>query len=186
MQIYALSTGNPFAGALSMFLFSAGTVPLMFGLGAVTSVLGKKFAQKVMTVGAVLVAVLGLSMISQGLGLAGFSSVSLGGTPGSVGGAQDASGNPLEDGFQIINSRLSIRGYPAITVQAGTPVKWVIDAPQGSITGCNNRMFINEYGIEHAFQYGENVIEFIPDKTGTFQYTCWMGMIRSTITVEAR
>nr|HML49045.1 sulfite exporter TauE/SafE family protein [Clostridia bacterium] len=33
MQIYALSTGNPLSGALSMFLFSVGTVPLMFGLG---------------------------------------------------------------------------------------------------------------------------------------------------------
>ncbi|MDR0819118.1 MAG: sulfite exporter TauE/SafE family protein, partial [Oscillospiraceae bacterium] len=33
MQIYALSTGSAFAGALSMLLFSLGTVPLMFGLG---------------------------------------------------------------------------------------------------------------------------------------------------------
>ena len=37
MQIYALSTGNSWVGALSMFLFSLGTVPLMFGLGALSS-----------------------------------------------------------------------------------------------------------------------------------------------------
>ena len=30
---------------------------------------------------------------------------------------------------------------------------------------------------------GENVIEFTPSKSGTFQYTCWMGMIRGNITV---
>jgi plastocyanin domain-containing protein len=44
-------------------------------------------------------------------------------------------------------------------------------------------MLISEYGIEHSFTLGENVIEFTPDRTGKFQYTCWMGMIRSTITV---
>ncbi len=44
-------------------------------------------------------------------------------------------------------------------------------------------MVIPEYGLEHAFEYGENIIEFTPDKTGPFYYSCWMGMITSTITV---
>jgi hypothetical protein len=44
-------------------------------------------------------------------------------------------------------------------------------------------MIIQEYGIEHRFNTGENLIEFTPAKTGTFRYSCWMGMIRSTITV---
>jgi plastocyanin domain-containing protein len=183
MQIYALSTGNPFTGALSMFMFSMGTVPLMFGLGAVSSVIGKKFTGKVMTAGAVLVVVLGLSMLSQGWSLSGFTSSTLAATPGSGSVTQNEPGIVIEDGYQIINSTLSGGRYPAITVQAGTPVKWYIDAPQGSINGCNNRFFINEYGIEHTFKYGENVIEFMPDTAGTFRYSCWMGMIRSTITV---
>jgi len=33
MQLYALGTGSFIAGATSMFMFSLGTVPLMFGLG---------------------------------------------------------------------------------------------------------------------------------------------------------
>lgn len=182
MQIYALSTGSPFAGALSMFLFSLGTVPLMFGLGALSSVLSKKFSKKVMAVGAVLVVVLGLSMLSQGWSLAGFDNRSF--ASGSLTDTSDKNaGIVMEDGVQVINSTLSIGRYPAITVQAGIPVKWVIDAPQGSINGCNNRMFINEYNIEHQFKTGENVIEFTPESTGTFRYSCWMGMIRSTITV---
>jgi plastocyanin domain-containing protein len=73
--------------------------------------------------------------------------------------------------------------YPAITVQAGIPVKWTINAPAGSINGCNNRMIIREYGIEHRFTTGENIIEFMPSKPGRFSYSCWMGMIRSSITV---
>lgn len=55
MQIVALASANPFTGAFSMFLFSLGTVPLMLGLGSIISALGKKFSQKVMSVGAVLV-----------------------------------------------------------------------------------------------------------------------------------
>jgi plastocyanin domain-containing protein len=89
----------------------------------------------------------------------------------------------IENGVQIVNSTLSGGRYPAITVQAGIPVKWTIDAPAGSINGCNNRMIIREYKIEHRFTPGENVIEFTPGKTGKFPYSCWMGMIRSSIPV---
>jgi hypothetical protein len=180
MQIYALSTGNPFAGALSMLLFSLGTVPLMFGLGAFGSLMGRKFMGKAMTAGAVLVVVLGLSMLAQGWNLSGLAGVSAAQPPVAGGPPSDI---VIEDGYQIVKSTLSVRGYPRITVAKGAPVRWIIDAPDGSITGCNNRIFIKEYGIEYSFKNGENIIEFLPDKTGTFQYTCWMGMISGTITV---
>lgn len=181
MQIYALSTGSPIAGALSMFLFSLGTVPLMFGLGVLSTVLSKKFTKKVMTVGAVFVVVLGLSMFSQGWSLAGFIDLPLlSGT--SIKEGAESSVN-VKDGVQVINSTLSPGNYPSITVQAGMPVKWVIDAPKGSINGCNYKLYINEYGIEHQFKSGENIIEFTPTNSGTFNYSCWMGMIRGTIAV---
>lgn len=182
MQIYALSTGSPFAGALSMFLFSLGTVPLMFGIGALSSVLSKKFTHKVMTVGAVLVTVLGLSMLSQGFTLSGISIPSISANASKTSeGTGDAA--KIADGEQIVNSTLQPGAYPAITVHAGIPVKWVIDAPKGSVNGCNNAIYIPEYDIEYKFKTGENIIEFTPDKTGQYNYSCWMGMIRSTITV---
>lgn len=178
MQIVALASGNPFAGALSMFLFSLGTVPLMLGLGSIISALGQKFTTKVMNVGAVLVVVLGLAMLSQGGSLSGLSGV------GAVAkNTTTDSGTSLVTGQQLVNSTLSARRYPNITVEVGTPLKWVIDAPGGSINGCNNRMLIQEYGIEHTFNTGENIIEFTPSKVGTIQYSCWMGMIQGTITV---
>lgn len=71
MQIVALASADPFVGALSMFLFALGTVPLMFGLGSIVSALGARFTRPVMTVGSVLVVVLGLAMISQGGSLSG-------------------------------------------------------------------------------------------------------------------
>lgn len=222
MQVYALSTGSAAAGALSMFLFCLGTVPLMFGLGAASAALGRKFTRKAMTAGAVLVVALGLSVFTQGISLSGGLAVGapgagagatagggasadnradagnggeagnngaseIGGAAGNNGaagsGAAAGEGIVIENGVQIINSSLSPRRYPAITVQKGLPVKWVIHAPQGSITGCNYRFFVGEYGIDHTFAYGENIIEFTPADAGTFRYSCWMGMIRGAITV---
>jgi plastocyanin len=181
MQIYALSTGSALAGAFSMLMFGLGTVPLMFGLGAASSALGRRFTDRAMAVGAVLVAVLGLSMLTQGASLSGLGAS----TSAAVAQGDSKSGSTSEyiDGVQVVKSTLSLRGYPNITVHAGTPVKWVINAPKGSITGCNSRFFIPEYEVEHTFEQGENIVEFLPEKAGKFQYSCWMGMIRATITV---
>jgi hypothetical protein len=182
MQLYALSTGSPVTGAISMFVFSMGTVPLMFFFGALSSVLSKKFTSRVMKAGAILVAVLGITMFTNGWSLGGLPNpfaVTAGGTGGEIFKAN------IVDGVQVVNSTLSASRYPAITVQAGIPVKWIINAPQGSINGCNNRMIIREYGIQHQFKNGENIVEFMPEKTGRFPYSCWMGMIRSSITVVA-
>lgn len=89
----------------------------------------------------------------------------------------------VADGVQTVTSTLLPGRYPDITIRQGLPVKWIINAPQGSINGCNYKIFIPEYGLEHSFKTGENVIEFLPDKEGTYQYSCWMGMIRGKITV---
>lgn len=227
MWIVALATGNPLAGALSMFLFSLGTVPLMLSFGSVVSALGKKFADKVMTVGAVLVVVLGLAMLSQGGTLSGWLPADLllilvialcvVGVMLSIpvekkvlkivvraasliviigacvlwncqGMLQQNSSNAnndaeVVDNVQVVNSTLQPSRYPNITVQAGIPVKWVIDAPEGSINGCNNRILIQDYDIEYTFHTGENVIEFTPTNTGTVRYSCWMGMIQGNIFV---
>jgi hypothetical protein len=185
MQLYALSTGSPAAGALSMLLFSLGTVPLMFGLGALSSFLGKRFTGKFLRAGAVLVVVLGLSMLSGGLSLSGisFPGFSFGEDFPVSGAGASQTFFTREGGAQIVKTRLSSGRYQPITVEAGTPVKWTINAPAGSINGCNNRIIIPEYKIELRLKSGDNLVEFTPEKTGRFPYSCWMGMIRSSITV---
>lgn len=173
MQLYALSSGSAVRGAMGMLAFSLGTVPLMLGLGALAAALGRRFTRRAVAAGAVLVAVLGISMFSQGFRLSG-----------QAVGTTDSGGSiaQMED-VQVVNSTLSSGAYPDITVRAGVPVRWVIDAPQGSVNGCNYDMVIGAYGIEYQFQTGENVIEFTPTQAGTYDYTCWMGMISGTITV---
>lgn len=102
--------------------------------------------------------------------------------PQAPAAAQEAQAQ-LVDGVQVVYSTLTPGRYPSITVAAGTPVRWVIDAPAGSINGCNYRMRVPAYGLEHSFQEGENVLEFTPAETGAFSYSCWMGMIRGSIFV---
>ncbi|GAB7140218.1 hypothetical protein RsTz2092_01660 [Deferribacterales bacterium RsTz2092] len=189
MQLYALSTENPIAGAASMFMFSLGTTPAMFALGVFSSALGGQWTAKAMKAGAVVVAALGLTMFSNGWGVSGMGdsiipSVAVAGQADEVELAAYQSENT--GGQQVVRSKLDGWGYPAITVKAGIPVRWIIDVPQGTINGCNYRMLIREYGIQHQFKVGENVIEFTPRQAGRFAYTCWMGMIRSTITVVAK
>lgn len=178
MQLYALSTGSFAAGALSMFLFSLGTVPLMFGLGALTSKLSKKFTEKIMTIGAVLVVVLGIGMLNNGLALSG---IVVSKTNSNVEVMNTAR---MEGDYQTLTTNVEFRSYPVIKVKAGVPVKWIIKAEEGKLNGCNNEIIIPKLGVTKELQEGENVIEFTPEEPGQYGYSCWMGMIRSTIIVE--
>ncbi len=185
MQLYALSTGSPMKGALSMFLFSIGTVPLMLTLGAISSFISKRFTHRMMTAGAVLVLVLGIFMFQNGISLSGLNIPQTVERTEIANTAEGNSGNiaEIKDGVQTVTTTLASGRYQAIVVQKGIPVKWTIKADAKNINGCNNSMVIRKYGITHDFVPGDNVIEFTPDESGTVPYSCWMGMIRSQITV---
>jgi hypothetical protein len=179
MQLYALSTGSFVRGALSMLVFSAGTLPLMFGLSALSSVLSKKFTRGMMTAGAAMVVVLGVAMFGNGMSLTGFSLGPSG--PGVVAGAPVQTESGL---VQLVRTELKPGRYDPITVQVGVPVRWTIHAEPRTVYGCYNRIISPEYyRLQKWLELGDNIVEFTPTRTGTFTYTCWMGMIRGRITV---
>ena len=182
MQIIALGSGNPVAGAAAMLMFSLGTVPLMLGFGSMVSALGKKYTKIVMRVGSVLVVVLGLAMLSQGVSLSGINMYRTGTESADTDELNVARISASGD-MQYVNSELDFGTYPEITVYSGIPVKWTINVPEEVINGCNYKMVISTYGITHEFTPGENVIEFTPGESGTVQYTCWMGMINGKINI---
>lgn len=182
MQLYALSTGSPIKGAISMLLFSAGTVPLMFAFGAISSLLSKKFTSKMMKVSATLVVILGVFMFNNGMTLSGVLLPSLSGsTNSSVQGTENVA--VIEDGIQKVETTLSSGQYEPIVVQKGIPVQWTIKAPAGSVNGCNGSIIIQKFNLQKDLGEGDNVVEFTPTESGTLSYSCWMGMIRSSITV---
>ena len=187
MQIVALASGNALVGALSMLCFSLGTVPLMLGFEFIFSSLGKRFTKQILKFGAVLVVVLGLSMISQGSALSGIDSKvsSAFSKPEETQEAQAKLNETVEkDGVQYVSSVLESGKYPDITIKAGEPVVWEIEADKGSINGCNYKILLQDFDMEYTFSEGENVIEFTPEKEGVYTYSCWMGMITGKIYVE--
>lgn len=175
MQIYALGTGSFLAGAASMFFFSMGTVPLMFGFGAVSSILSRKFNHKMMKVSAILVIVLGIMMTGRGFNLSGINI--------SFANSGKANIAKVEEGVQKVSSEVKSGSYEPIVVQKGIPVIWTIKVDEGELNGCNNPVTIPKYNIVKTLMPGDNVIEFTPEESGNITFTCWMGMINGNIKV---
>jgi uncharacterized protein len=189
MQLYALGTGSMAAGALSMFFFSMGTVPLMFGFGAISTMLGKRFTKNMLKFSAVLVIFLGAVMVQRGLSLSGGPAFAFPGTKTTVETSRSANENEggavakVENGIQVVRGEVWSSSYPQIVVQKGMPVRFNLHADAQSLNGCNRSIVIPGFNIQKKLQAGDNLIEFTPLKAGTYGYTCWMGMISSEITV---
>ncbi|MEH7178713.1 urease accessory protein UreH domain-containing protein [Neobacillus vireti] len=190
MQIFALGTGSAAAGALSMFMFSIGTVPLMLTFGALSGLLSKGYTKKILKFSGVLIIMLGLIMSNRGLALAGMnvSPMAIMANIGAFGDAS-ASSDPsnatkatIQDGVQVLNMTANVYGYTPKTlyVQKGMPVKWVVEGEE--ITGCNNTIVVPDMNIQQKLQSGNNLIEFTPGDED-LNFSCWMGMKRGVIKV---
>lgn len=176
MQLYALGTGSFTVGAMSMFFFSLGTAPLLFALGALSTLVSQKFNRRMLAASGILVMLLGAVMITRGLSLTGTT------TPGLTAQAY-TNVAVIENGHQIVHIQLEPYYYEPIVVQKGIPVIFVVKAEQENINGCNNAIVIPAFDVRNNIVPGDNIFEFTPTETGTIAYSCWMGMIRSSIQV---
>jgi hypothetical protein len=117
-------------------------------------------------------------MFGNGMNLSGLS------LPIFAPSAAQAVHAQVEGEIQVVKTELASGRYEPIAVQVGIPVRWTIHAEPGTVNGCNNRIIIPEYGkMQKTLEIGDNVLEFTPTRSGSFVYTCWMGMIRGRITV---
>lgn len=107
--------------------------------------------------------------------------ISAGSVPQNAGESQLA--EAAREQVQIVESSANSHSYEPIFVRKGVPVEWTIRVPKGDLNGCNRAIVIPEYGIKASLNEGENRLSFTPERAGTFTFTCWMGMIRSFITV---
>ncbi|MGN0587095.1 MAG: sulfite exporter TauE/SafE family protein [Oscillospiraceae bacterium] len=177
MQLFAIASGSAVQGALSMLFFSLGTVPLMLFFGAVAGKLKKSFKHKMTAASAALILIFGIVMIDNNAALSGLY------LPEISTNTDNAVKSQIINGTQYIETELDFGSYEPISVTNGIPVEWTINADEEKLNGCNNEIVIPEYNISVKLKSGENVIRFTPEKTGIFTYTCWMGMIKSTIVV---
>ncbi len=89
----------------------------------------------------------------------------------------------FEAGYQLVNMTVDYRGFSPNTfnIQKGIPVRWQIDAKE--LTGCNNEIIMPALKIDKKLSPGQNIIEFTPNKVGTLNFSCWMGMLRGKFIV---
>lgn len=176
MQLYALSTSSMIKGALSMFLFGLGTMPLMLLTGVIFTNLKGQNKILINNIASVLILVLSLLMLNRGLVALNIN------IPTFEGNTQYLTPNILDD-TQVVEFDLSYNGYQNIKVEVDKPVKMIIHVDKKYLTGCNNSLTIPEYNINQELKVGDNIIEFHPTKEGTFIYTCWMNMLKNNIKV---
>lgn len=184
MQLFALGSGSAVKGALAMFVFSIGTVPLMLTFGALSGLLSKGYTKKILKLSGVLIIALGLIMGNRGLALAGININPMTALANDLSASSNANvaKATLQDGIQIINMTADNNGYTpnAFYVQKGIPVRWIIDGKE--MNTCNNAIVARELNLEWKIKKGENIKEFTPgDKD--INFSCWMGMIRGVIKV---
>ena len=69
-----------------------------------------------------------------------------------------------------------------IVVKRGTPVK--LDFYRDETASCSDQVIFGDFGIARDLPpYTTTAIEFTPDKTGEFTFTCGMNMLRGKLVV---
>lgn len=183
MQIYALSTASITLGALSMFVYALGTVPLMLGFGILFIKLKGKYHFVIQRISAVLIILLALFMMNRAINLSGLSPLAALKTSFIKSAYKDYTIAQIKDGMQYVEFDLTYKGYEPIIVQKDIPVVLNIKVKDIRYFGCTNAITIPSLNLKQDLKDGDNFIRFTPTKIGDITYTCWMGMVSSTIKV---
>ncbi len=172
MQLYAVSSGSFFSGALIMSLFALGTAPGLLGIGGLASVFKGKKARVFFAATGLAVIILGWVNISNGSQLA---------FQRKVPGAGSAISTSSE--VQEVKMTQSGSGYSpnTFTVEKGKKVRWIITST--APFSCASSIVMPKYGISKNLSKGENIIEFVPTETGEIPFSCSMGMYRGKFIV---
>src|SRR3989338_2065238 len=106
MQLYAISSGSPVIGALTMGVFALGTAPGLLGVGGLTSLIKGAFAKPFFKFVGLMVVALSIFNITNGLNLTGLTLPSFGRLTTTVSarvGSSAADPNvTLQNGTQIV------------------------------------------------------------------------------------
>lgn len=181
MQIFALASGSFLAGALSLFLFALGTMPVLLALGATVSWTKNQGLIVFQKVAGFLILLFAVYTFNSGMALKGVKTDVIGSR--SEKSVSKDETDPSEN-EQTVEMHVTSRGFEpnVLKIKKGVPVKWVIRGDQ--VTSCTNKIIIPSLNISKSISFGENVIRFLPDKTGEIPFSCWMGMVRGKFVVE--
>lgn len=184
IQLFAMSTGSPLTGALTMGVFALGTAPGLLGVGGLTSVVKGSVARLFFKTAGVIVIMLAFFNVSNGLNLLGIPQV-LGAftTNASAGNVVQDPNVKLVNGVQEIRMTQDSSGYSPnkFTIKKGIPVKWIVISTD--VYTCASSIVSQQLGIRKGLALGENIFEFTPTETGTVRFSCSMGMYTGSFNV---
>ncbi|MBU3979663.1 sulfite exporter TauE/SafE family protein [Patescibacteria group bacterium] len=185
MQLYAISTGNPLIGAITMGTFAIGTAPGLLGIGGLTSVVKGAFARHFFRFAGIVVILLAFFNISNGFNLTGFNlDVFQSFTSPTIAESQEKDPNvEFKEGIQIVKMVQTADGYlpNKFTIQKGIPVRWIIDSTDAY--SCASSIIVPQLHIARALSLGINIIEFTPSEIGNIKFSCNMGMYAGSFNV---
>ncbi len=194
IEAFAISTGKPVLGALTMSAFTIGTIPLFLGIGYVTTKLGDSFKRQFFKYAALGLIYLGILTINASLVLMD-SPLAIQNLIASF-PIQIEIGNPeannsslnvakVVGGVQNFDINVKPNGYSPNTIQikAGIPVK--LNLKTNGNYACTSIFKIPQLGITKELPpTGTSTVEFTAQNPGRLTWTCSMGMYRGVIDVE--
>lgn len=179
LQLYVLASGDWKIGALTMLVFSLGTLPALISLSAITSFAKGAFQRHFLKFAGVVVVLLAVFNINNGFALAGvnfdFASV-FKSNDKSVEASIPTS--EIIEGKQIV--KMTVNGYrytpSRFTVVEGVPVEWQIDGREA--VGCGQVLVMPTLGIsKYLSPQGITTLTFTPTEIGKIPFNCSMGMM---------
>lgn len=178
MQLYTLSTGSFFAGALTMLVFALGTLPVLalMSFGSISIKDGPKAGLFFKTAGIIVIMFASFNILSafDALGTGFGSRLPSGASDSrSLGSAENVR---VVDGLQIVEIQARGGYWPRKTVaQAGIPT--VIRFNTAGTFDCSSSIRIPSLDVSQILpQSGATDITIGSQATSTLQGTCGMGM----------
>lgn len=179
MYIMAAGTGSPVAGGLLLLAFGLGTLPVMLGFGALTSLVSVS-VPKLLKLSGVIVIALGAVMLNRGLVLsgAGYDFASLLQRVRTV-----AAPAPEVDAVREIEMNVSSEQFAPsrFVLRKGVPVRWVIHSNE--VASCSSDIHVAPLNMTIPVHPGTQVVEFTPEKAGVIAWSCGMGMLQGSFEV---
>lgn len=188
MEALAISSANAVIGASIMAVFILGTMPLFFGIGVLTSIMGEAYKSKFLKLAAVAVIYLGVVSINGSL-VAFNSPITLQSIAENF-PITISFDNDNENGENVVattqNQEIDVTssGYfpNFIRVKKGEPVNLTLKSKDAY--SCASAFRIPALGIKKNLAANDTqVITFTPTDPGKIQFNCSMGMYRGIIEV---
>lgn len=183
MEVLAITSGSSMIGALIMFFFVLGTLPLFAIVGVATAKLSEAFKQSFMKIAAAILIFLGLSSINGVLTVLN-APVTFSKITQSVTSKQSNSQIGTKNGVQQILIQVKSNGYSPnrLQVKAGIPVQLTLQTK--NVYTCASSFILKAFNI--SMQLGPNdsqTVTFTPTKKGRYSFTCSMGMYTGILEV---